>query len=372
MEKIINSAFLYSDHNGANKVYNAFLVEVEGGFMVTYQNGAKGSTLTAGKKTKAPVDLAAAQKVFEKLVKEKKNGSSHYRDIDANPDAYVAPVDGKVPTGLNLMFPSAIKEEADVETYLKSPLYVMQEKFDGEHFANTDKDGDLVGSNKLGFERGVPNDLKSALEASLDSHLNGELIGSKLYVFDILQFNGKDMLSTRYDDRILSMEKAVAQIANPLVVAVQTYRTEQEKREAFAAIKARGGEGVIFKRIDASYVPGKGKETLKYKFTESATLVVLSITQGKASVRVAGYDAKGTLVPMGNVTIPSNHAMPAVDSIVEVEYLYAYSGTHKLAQPVYKGLRNDQDLSSCVLSQLKYKTPLDIDDEDAEGDSPNA
>ena len=46
--------------------------------------------------------------------------------------------------------------------------------------------------------------------------------------------------------------------------------------------------------------------------------------------------------------------VPAVDSIIEVRYLYAYKGGN-LYQPTYLGVRDDISFEDCPISQLKYK-----------------
>jgi hypothetical protein len=63
-----------------------------GSFIVNYQNGARGSTLTNGSKTTTPVPYDKAITIFDKLVKEKMTGSSKYRVSDG-----VAPVPIPVP-----------------------------------------------------------------------------------------------------------------------------------------------------------------------------------------------------------------------------------------------------------------------------------
>ena len=57
---------------------------------------------------------------------------------------------------------------------------------------------------------------------------------------------------------------------------------------------------------------------------------------------------------VGNVTIPSNKEVPAINSIIEVRYLYAYKGG-SLYQPTYLGVRDDIGVDDCLISQLKYK-----------------
>lgn len=70
------SISLYSDKGGADKVYNVFLVARGSDFIVNYQKGARGSTLTNGTKTGSPVPYDKAVAIFDRLVKEKMTGSS--------------------------------------------------------------------------------------------------------------------------------------------------------------------------------------------------------------------------------------------------------------------------------------------------------
>lgn len=62
--------------------------------------------------------------------------------------------------------------------------------------------------------------------------------------------------------------------------------------------------------------------------------------------------------PVGNVTIPANHQVPAVGAVVEVRYLYAYRDG-SLYQPVYLGERSDVRQDECGVSQLKFKRDED-------------
>ena len=76
----------------------------------------------------------------------------------------------------------------------------------------------------------------------------------------------------------------------------------------------------------------------------------------KRSVSVSLYE-NGSLVDVGNVTIPPNKDIPNHGDIVEVRYLYAYR-EGSLFQPVYLGVRDDIADEECDVSQLKYKQEL--------------
>jgi bifunctional non-homologous end joining protein LigD len=66
---------------------------------------------------------------------------------------------------------------------------------------------------------------------------------------------------------------------------------------------------------------------------------------------------------VGNVTIPSKHSIPAEGVVVEIRYLYAYSGG-SLYQPVYLGMRDDVQPSPCRLNQLKIKAEAGSETDD--------
>ena len=68
---------------------------------------------------------------------------------------------------------------------------------------------------------------------------------------------------------------------------------------------------------------------------------------------------------LGSVTIPVNFDVPAVGTMVEVRYRYAYPGG-SLFQPVYRGERTDQPREACTTAQIKLKaTHKDLDGDPA-------
>ncbi|HAO80150.1 MAG TPA: DNA ligase, partial [Verrucomicrobia subdivision 3 bacterium] len=130
----------------------------------------------------------------------------------------------------------------------------------------------------------------------------------------------------------------------------------QQKTELWERLRRENREGIVFKRLDAPYVPGKpnqGGPQLKFKFVATLSVVVAKINTQR-SVEVGLFQGR-SLVSCGNVTIPANHEIPKVGAVVEVRYLYAYRDSLALYQPVYLGPRDDVDAGECVVSQLKFK-----------------
>jgi len=91
---------LYFQDAKSDKVYEVDLCEVNGGkYLVNFRYGRRGKPLREGTKTNQPVDLASAEKIFEKLVAEKKkkgySGSGIAAPVAATPPP---PVDTSVST----------------------------------------------------------------------------------------------------------------------------------------------------------------------------------------------------------------------------------------------------------------------------------
>jgi Reverse transcriptase (RNA-dependent DNA polymerase) len=119
---------------------------------------------------------------------------------------------------------------------------------------------------------------------------------------------------------------------------------------------------VVFKNANAPYTSGRpnsGGDALKHKFKASVSCVVLSHSSGKCSVQIAllnNASNASTLQPfieVGSVAIPGSEQLSPIDSVIEVEYLYAFRGG-ALFQPVYKGHRPDKH-SPDVYATLKFK-----------------
>jgi bifunctional non-homologous end joining protein LigD len=137
---------------------------------------------------------------------------------------------------------------------------------------------------------------------------------------------------------------------------VQTATDPANKERMFRHLQSEKKEGVVFKRLDAPYTPGRpnsGGNQLKHKFYATLSAVVAQIND-KRSVELRLLNGQGW-ISVGNVTIPPNFKVPAVGEVVEIRYLYAFRESNALYQPVHLGPRKDVEQHECVLSQLKYK-----------------
>ena len=344
---------LYYREGSSDKVYQAAIEPAGNEFVVNFAYGRRGATLTTGAKTSSPVDYPAAKRIYTKLVSEKK-AKGYTEGADGTPYQHAdKQASGILPQLLNTA------EEAEVELLLRDDNYCAQEKFDGKHLLVRKQDDDLEGINKKGFVVGLPQTVANELRSVSGSFIpDGESIGDDYHAFDLLEYNGENL-------RVLPYRIRLARLIDLLLLArsdykyirlVETAFTTRQKTELWQRLRRENREGIVFKRLDAPYVPGRpnsGGPQLKFKFVATASVVVAKINVQR-SVEVSLLQGRN-LVSCGNVTIPANHQIPRVGDVVEVRYLYAYRDSLALYQPVYLGPRDDVEPGECLVSQLKFK-----------------
>jgi bifunctional non-homologous end joining protein LigD len=342
---------LYYREGSSDKVYQAAIEPEGASFIVNFAYGRRGSTLATGTKTSSPVDYDTARKIYTKLVNEKKakgytegeNGTP-YQHTDKQ-------ASGILPQLLNPI------DEADVERLLRDDDYCAQEKFDGRHLLVRKQDDHIEGINKKGLLVGLAETVSNDFRNLSGSFIpDGEAIGDDYHVFDLLEWNGEDLRSLPYRKRRAHLMELLA--GSPLhnVRIVGTAFTTEQKIALWHRLREENREGIVFKRLDAPYTPGKpnsGGPQLKFKFVATLSAIVAKLNIQR-SVEISLFKVR-SLISCGNVTIPANHDIPKVGAVVEVRYLYAHRESHALFQPVYLGSRDDVDPGECVASQVKFK-----------------
>jgi bifunctional non-homologous end joining protein LigD len=365
-ENIMNAlakTSLYYSEGRSDKEYHAEIVEVAGGNVVNFRYGRRGGSLTVGTKTSAPVDFAQAKKIYDKLVKEK-TAKGYTPDVSGT--AYQGTENAGIKTDFMPQLLNAITEQ-EAMAFITDANWAAQEKMDGERRAAHAENGYVIGINRKCLIVPLPQAIADELQAIDDQsgaiRVDGEIIGGILFVFDLHIHKGEHIHALPWVERMRRAESILAGCKHIKTVPVAT--TTAAKRELWNTVKTAHGEGVVFKQLNCPVTKGRpntGGDWLKFKFTESASCCVMEVNVGKRSVKIGLLDATGhpvvkqgqMMMPVGNVTIPPNHEVPAAGDIVEVEYLYAYKGG-SIYQPVYRGKRMDLDMTACTTAQLKYK-----------------
>jgi bifunctional non-homologous end joining protein LigD len=222
-------------------------------------------------------------------------------------------------------------------------------------------DGELVAFDPLG---------KPSFNALQNAEKGTPVV---FYAFDLLHFAGIDLRKTPYADRRRYLAQCL--LPSPLV---QLVHAADDGVELYAAAVASGFEGVIGKRKQSKYEPGKRSASwLKVKSTASEDFVVGGYTKGKgareslgailvgywegkdlryASHVGSGFDGKSLpevqarLEPLKRKTCPFtekpeiNAPTTWVEPRVAVEVKFqGWTGDGSLRAPVFLRLRDDVD-----------------------------
>ena len=352
------SVYLFKTEGSADKEYHLHLRQKGEAWVVDYANGRRGKVCGSKPVTDEPVSFEEATKIFQAKLKSKtKDGYTESQtgvrftntEFANRASLHVQ----QLPTPINL-------EQA--ESLLENPDWVVQEKANGERRSVVFSENELRGVNKLGLFVNIPEPWVHEFETLGNPEFDGEQVGETLYVFDLIASEGKSIKGLPFEERYALLESLLTSKGEqcPSIKLLKAY-SGSEKRNFLQTIEDDRREGIVFKNIHAPYDGGRSIASYKYKLFESATCIVLERNKQR-SVQLGLLSPSGAIVHVGNVTIPSNHGVPAENALVEVEYLY-YNPEGSFEQPVYLGERNDILFEEALLSQVsRLKPGVEMDD----------
>ena len=200
------------------------------------------------------------------------------------------------------------------------------------------------------------------------------------YVFDLLEVEGEPVIDLPLSERRARLRNLLDG-RNRTVVFSEPF---DDGRALYEAAKERRLEGIMGKKLDSRYLPGKrSRDWLKFKTHGEQELVICGYTKGKGrrewsfgSLVLGAYEADGSLRWVGNVgtgfdddeierllkklrpleredpSFPERPKMPRVRKgevvwvepklVAEVSFAeWTHDG--RLRAPVYHGLREDKD-----------------------------
>lgn len=349
---IIQSTTLYYRQGNSDKVYQAAIEPKGDGHIVTFAYGRRVHTLKAGTKTPQPVTQEKAAGIYNKLVASKLS-KGYTPGPDGSP--YAGSPAQERDTGIRCQLLNPV-DKSEVPRLLADTRHCLQEKHDGRRMlVRKDGKGTVTGINRRGLEVALPGTIAAAASKLPGLFLiDGEAVGDTLHAFDLLEVKGVDLRQRAYLDRFAGLLRLLDPEGR--IRPVSTILDPADKQAMFQTLRQTGAEGMVFKNIDAAFSPSRpasGGTQLKFKFVETASFMVTA-HNAKRSVALALLD-EGIEVPAGNVTIPPNHAIPQMGTVIEVRYLYAHRQSGSIYQPVYLGERSDIPLEECTVDQLKFK-----------------
>lgn len=344
------SITLYYKAGSSDKVYTVELInhaDLVPGWEVGFAYGRRGSSMTTGLKAKG-VPHATAKRIYDQLVREKM-AKGYAPGADSTP--YQRTSSEMRTSGINVQLLNECSED-DVKRLINDANWGAQEKVDGRRQVIR-KIGDTIeGINRKGLVVPISDAVReSALVIDWDFVIDGESVGDMFYAFDALQMEGISLCLKDYSFRHNRLS------AHDAIQIVPLAKTTAEKRALYNHLLNVNAEGIVFKRLAAPYTSGRpntGGDALKFKFYATGSFIVAAHNLQR-SVQLHVLGEHDQMVNVGRCTIPPNHGIPKIGAIIEVRYLYAYSGG-SLYQPVYLGVRDDIVVEECTLEQLKFKS----------------
>ena len=247
-----------------------------------------------------------------KLIEKRKKGYVQVGDPEPVP-----PLPEQNTNDLPAIWPMSaqgVKNEAHFQQLMDDPRYLCQEKLDGMraivHFT---ADGLRIFSRSAGVNDPTrplektsslphianlkfPRLIGTILDAEIlaDGLNSSELAGSvhrkngsnglvKIHVFDVLSFCGTPLLNVTLSRRLLWLLSIRNHVESDYIKILRWETEPHTKKALFEDVKQRGGEGVMFKRLDGIYVEGGRPSDNWYKAKKSATFdcVIMGFTKGK-------------------------------------------------------------------------------------------
>lgn len=324
----INCVSLFNREGGADKQYTLWIEPSGDGFLIQTQWGPRGGWVQSACKTPAPVPMAKAQAVYDKLIKEKKA-----KGYVAGEDAPAfSQTEGAVDTGIRPMLLTPATED-DLQQFIEDDAWVGQEKLNGKRIMLKIENGKVTGVNRRGLECPIPEVISESLKTfESKAVLDGELIGDVYHAFDLLELVG-DWRATRFGKRHDALLEHFAGLKN--VRLVPRVFGMVEKTFLASDLRIRRKEGVVFKLLGGCYEPGRRENlkkaiAVKIKFYAEIAARVLGWHKAKKSIEVGAYDPETKkMVSIGWVTVPAKYEdqiKGGVGGMVRVRYLYATPG----------------------------------------------
>jgi ATP-dependent DNA ligase len=224
-------------------------------------------------------------------------------------------------------------------------------------------DGELWGINP----QGKPLDFYEVLRIDKGDLIEAGRCQPRYTVFDVLEYNEKDLRSYPYFTRItmLDMMLKKGEIVSPVERIL--VKTQDDIANTFNSMLAAGYEGIMLKQPFTPYESGRrSKNWFKVKPVSEVDVVVIGVKPMKdyadriGAVSIAAYDENNNLVDLGFCNVPLDRDTPVEQMLLQpltVRYQSVIEDvlTHgiKLRFPTFKTWRLDKKKEDCRLSQLK-------------------
>lgn len=249
----IDSARLHCQSGNSDKVYNIDIISDGGGYRLPFSYGRRGSSLNTGDKVSEPVPYDEAEKLFRKVVNEKKR-KGYVETGDDSPMPRTPRADtaqrGPVPQLLNPV------DSASMDNLIADSGWLAQEKFDGERrLVRITSEGVVTGFSRTGRITALDPRLARALgmidTSSGDVVVDGEDMGSQIVLFDLLEHRGRSVQSEGCAQRLaclMTLVEAAGEMNHLFGIdgsirVAPTARSGEDKQALLDRVTEENGEG---------------------------------------------------------------------------------------------------------------------------------
>lgn len=259
------------------------------------------------------------------------------------------------------LFLPQLAEKAPIDQldrYIHDDQWALEQKIDGHRVLMHVIDGNPIPVNRNGDVKKVPQPIFDAFHTeAFMGHwaFDGELIDGIFVVFDLPLVPQLITPNDRYFERRKVLDQVFTMWSDPAVQKLPWSLSVEEKTLLLVAVKAMNGEGLMLKKLDSVYYPGRRSfSTLKCKFTADIDCVVMELGRGGKANMVLGVYRDGELVEVGDCgALTGDGPKVKVGDVVCVTYLYATTD-NRLFQPTMPKIRTDKLPEQCTFDQLKY------------------
>jgi len=257
----------------------------------------------------------------------------------------------------------------EVDAMVHSPDWMLQEKVDGMRLIvmrQNSQDDTLVRTfNRHGEPYRAPDWARVIFEKLPDGLYDGELlIRTRRYIlFEIIGSSPSAL--GRWQAALAVVQANIWGWGHDLLSIVRCAVTVKDKEATEQALHKWNAEGMIFKRIDAPYTPGRpitGGTMRRFKFRKTADVILQrrpDPTDTTRSLEMWVFE-EGQPVHVGTVNANRgddrghyyDQLAPGEITVGEVSYLYM-TDTSKLVQSTIVRLRDDKNPEDCLFCQLE-------------------
>lgn len=216
--------------------------------------------------------------------------------------------------------------------------------FDGVHTQG------LIGLQTSLIDTVLIAELEAGTEAA--NRRNDRLGHRRLFVFDVVKLLGEDTRRLPYENRRELLELAFASALAGSRKLLLVCRVTSNFEAFFRDVVAKGGEGVVLKRLGRTYVAGKHDGWIRCKQFRYVDYVVMSIgrSEGGSPNFQVGLFYHGALRRVGTIKdIPRGLDYESlVGKVIECKGAELHS-SGALRHGHFERVRDDKEPSECVL-----------------------